>query len=56
MITCINILWGFFFRKYSQLRINKASSEDAGVYTCIATNVVGTTEKSVKIKGKTSFH
>lgn len=37
-------------KKYSQLRINKASSEDAGVYTCIATNVVGTTEKSVKIK------
>lgn len=37
-------------KKYSQLRINKASSEDAGVYTCIATNVVGTTEKSVNIK------
>ncbi|XP_056019379.1 pro-neuregulin-1, membrane-bound isoform-like isoform X3 [Ostrea edulis] len=37
-------------KKYLQLRINKASSKDAGVYRCIATNVVGTTAKSVNIK------
>lgn len=43
-----------FHRKYLQLRINKASSKDAGVYRCIATNVVGTTAKSVNIKGKIS--
>ncbi|XP_061181913.1 pro-neuregulin-1, membrane-bound isoform-like isoform X1 [Saccostrea echinata] len=37
-------------KKYSQLRINKASNKDSGMYKCIATNVVGSTEKSVNIQ------